>query len=296
MSTLMKRVFLCIIGLLAGLASWATVELIIIQQAKFPSYLLFSITLGVIVGIFMSGFFGTSEGIFLADGSKIIKGIITGIIVGTIGGTAGFLIGQAILFAAGNNLAHSVSDINKIALPLTRTIGWSILGIFIGITEGIRSFSFRKIKVGFLGGMLGGITGGLAVEYLPRILDNLLVARLVGFLSFGFFIGIFYGIIEKTFSLGILKLLNGKYKGKEFLINQKRIKIGSSSWSDIKLSDYEDIDPIHAEIFVKRKNVNIRNKSKESIIKVNDDITEQKELKFEDVIQIGSAKFIFKYS
>ncbi len=134
MSTLMKRVFLCIIGVLGGLASWTAVEFIIIYQSKFPSYLVFSITLGIIVGIFMSGFFGTSEGIFLADGNKIIKGIITGIIVGMMGGSTGFLIGQAVLFTAGNNLIHSISEINKIALPLTRTIGWTILGIFIGIT------------------------------------------------------------------------------------------------------------------------------------------------------------------
>lgn len=296
MSALMKRVFLCIIGLLAGLASWAVVEFIIIYQEKFPSYLILSITLGVIVGIFMSGFFGTNEGIFLSDGNKILRGIATGIIVGVIGGTSGFLIGQAVLFTVGNNLINSVNAINKIALPLTRTISWAILGIFIGITEGIRSFSFSKIKVGLLGGLLGGIIGGLAVEYLPRILNNLLMARLTGFLAFGFFIGLFYGMIEKTFSFGILRLLNGKYKGKEFLINQKRIRIGSSKWSDIKLSDYDDIDQIHAEIFVKRKNVNIKNKSKEAIIKVNDGITEQQELKIEDVIQIGSAKFIFKYS
>ncbi len=296
MSTLMKRVFLSIIGLLGGLASWAMVESIIIFQAKFPSYLIFSITLGVIVGIFMCGFFGSSEGIILADSGKILKGVITGAIVGVIGGAAGFLAGQAALFIVGDKLLHSVSSINKIAVPLTRAGGWAILGIFIGMTEGFRSLSFNKMKVGFLGGLIGGIIGGLAVEYLPLMINNLLIARLIGFLVFGLMIGFFYGIIESSFSFGVLRLLNGKYKGKEFLINQRKIRIGTSGWSDIRLSDYEDIESYHAEVIAKGINVSIKNKAKNGRIKVNDDAAEQKELQLDDVIQIGSAKFLFKYS
>ena len=121
MSTSVKRLFLCIIGILAGIASWAVIEIIIIFQVHFPSYLIFSITLGVCVGVFTSGFFGSSEGLFLAEKSKIIKGIITGAFVGMIGGIIGFLIGQASLFIIGERLIHSMKQFKMIGLPISRT-------------------------------------------------------------------------------------------------------------------------------------------------------------------------------
>ncbi|MCK4798424.1 MAG: FHA domain-containing protein [Spirochaetes bacterium] len=296
MSTLMKKIFLCIIGVLAALAAWSVVEIVMLFQEHFPSYLLFSIVLGIMFGIFMGGFFGTSEGIILADKSKRIKGIITGVIVGMIGGIIGFLIGQAALFIIGDQLIHSMKRFNTIGFPISRSIGWASLGIFIGIAEGIRAKSLNKIKVGIIGGLIGGALGGLALEYIRLILaDSIMIARLIGFLIFGFFIGLFYGLVEKRLSYGILRLLNGKFKGKEFLINQRKIKIGSSKKNDITLSDYEQIADFHAQIRTKKTNVIIKNLTTKVPVTVNDDIINEHKLKIEDVIKIGNAKFLFKY-
>jgi hypothetical protein len=296
MTVFIKRLFLCIIGLLGGLASWSVVESVIIFQPVFQSYLIFGSVLGMSVGLLMGGFFSSSEGIILSDRGKIWSGIVTGAISGIIGGAAGFLAGQAALFAAGNSIARSASEIDKWVLPLSRAGGWAILGIFIGLAEGIRAGSFNKIKVGFLGGLSGGIIGGLALEYLPRLIDNLPLARLTGFLVFGLMIGFFYSLLERSMSFGILRLLNGKFKGKEFLLNQRRVRIGSSGKAEISLQDYDNIAPVHAEVFSRGINVAIRNKSKESIIKVNDDVIDNQELKLDDVIQVGGAKFLFKYN
>ncbi len=296
MTVIVKRLFLCIIGLLGGFSSWSAVESVIIFQSFFPSYLVFGSVLGMIVGAFTGGFFGSSEGIFLSDWKKIWKGIFTGTITGIIGGAAGFIAGQAALFAAGNNIIRSASDIDNWALPLARACGWAILGVFIGLTEGIRAGSFNKLRVGFLGGLCGGIVGGLAVEYLPRVISNLPMSRLIGFLIFGLMIGFFYSLLEKSFSFGILRLLNGKFKGKEFLLNQRRIMIGSSGKCEISLIDYDNVEPLHAEVISRGINISIRKHAKESIMKVNDDMVENQKLMLDDVIQIGGAKFLFKYS
>lgn len=295
MSSFMKKVFLCLIGIIAGLAAWPFAETAMVYQAYFPSFLIFSIVVGLIFGLFMGGFFATSEGIILADKSKIFKGMLTGALVGLIGGIIGFLAGQFSLFIIGQMLIHSMRSFNKIGLPISRAVGWAVLGIFIGITEGVRSSSMKKISIGIIGGFLGGAFGGLASELIKQVIPNVLFARLIGLLIFGFFIGLFYGFVEKRLSYGVLRLLNGIYKGKEYLINQKKLKIGLSPKNDVTLSEYNDIHEYHAQVQVKHDDVYIKNMNKVIPVKVNDQSISEYLLKFGDVIKIGEAKFLYKY-
>ncbi len=130
MSSIMKKIFLCIIGIIAGVAAWPFSEVALLYQTYFPSYLIFSIFIGGIFGLFMGSFFSSTEGIFLAEKSKIFKGMVTGAIVGVLGGILGFLAGQAVLFILGEYLIHSSKNFNKIGLPLSRSVAWAILGIF----------------------------------------------------------------------------------------------------------------------------------------------------------------------
>jgi hypothetical protein len=219
---------------------------------------------------------------------------VAGSAAGIAGGAVGYLSGQAVLFAMGNSVMQSATEMSTKILPLARAIGWAVLGIFIGMAEGIRSLSFNKLKVGFLGGLIGGVIGGLSVEFLPIIFNNLLLARLTGFLIFGLMIGFFYSLLERSFSFGVLRLLNGTFKGKEFLLNRGRIRIGTSPRSDIRLTGYENVEPDHADIISRGINVSIRNKAKIGI-KVNDDTVDNRVLDLDDVVRIGNAKFIFKY-
>jgi hypothetical protein len=295
MSTLMKRLFLCIIGIIAGIASWPFAEASLVWQNSFPSYLAFSVFLGVIFGLFMGSFFAANEGIISSNRSKIFSGMLTGAVVGILGGITGFLTGQAVLFILGNYFLLSPSDFNNIGLPVSRAIGWAILGIFIGCTEGVRSRSMKKIIVGIIGGFIGGLLGGFILEYSKVYISNIILARFIGLTVFGFCIGLFYGFVEKSISKGVLRLLNGKFKGKEYLVNQNRMKIGSANRNDIVLNDYQNVENVHANLFVKNNEVFIKNISKDKPVRVNDDIVQEHMLKMEDVIKIGEAKFMYKY-
>ncbi len=133
MSILMRRIFLCAIGLLAGLAAWPVIETVLLFQKNFSSYLIFSVFLGAIYGLLMGSFFGTTEGIILSIKRRIWTGMITGFLVGIIGGVMGFLIGQSSLFIIGEFFIRSNYSFNNFGLPLSRALGWAFLGIFIGI-------------------------------------------------------------------------------------------------------------------------------------------------------------------
>ena len=296
MSSLKRRIFLCLIGCIAGLASWPAAETALLSQESFSSYLAFSIFLGGIFGLTIGGFFGSGDGIIMSHRRNLIIGIVQGVVIGAIGGMVGFLAGQGALFLMGEYLIHSMKSFNTVGLPLSRALGWAVLGVFIGMVDGIRSRSFIKIRVGIIGGISGGFLGGLALEYLRMLFPSMVFARLVGLIIFGFCIGLLYGFVEVRLSFGVLTLLNGRYKGKDFLIAQRKMKIGKLNKNDIILSDYRDIGDFHAEVRVKRDEVFIApTESGKSSVYVNDDKISDHMLKFEDVIKIGSAKLLYQY-
>ncbi|PKL35943.1 MAG: phosphopeptide-binding protein [Spirochaetae bacterium HGW-Spirochaetae-1] len=294
MSSIKRRIFLCLVGLLAGLAAWPAAETTLLFQADFPSYLVFSIFLGAVFGIFLGGFFGSGDGIIMSHRRSIITGVTRGMVIGALGGAAGFFIGQAALFITGEYLIHSMKKFNTVGMPISRAIGWAFLGLFIGMVDGVRSGSWNKIRIGMIGGISGGFAGGLALEYFRIAFPGTVFARLLGLLIFGLFIGLFYGFVEMRLSYGVLTLLNGRFKGREFLINQKKIRIGALEKNDIRLEGYHNISDNHALVSIKKDDVFIAKAGDGSIL-VNDDPVNEHMLKYEDVIKIGSAKLLYQY-
>lgn len=295
MSTLVRKLVFGLIGLLAGLAAWPIAEFILSAQSAFPSYLIFTITLGIIFGAIMGGFFGSIEGITLSVQSRILPGILTGVLVGAIGGAVGFLIGQGALFLVSDMFFHSNKTMQAYGIPISRTIGWGFLGLFIGTVEGVRARSWAKIKVGMTGGIIGGLLGGIAIHTMRFLVPSFSFSRLIGLLILGFLIGLFYGLFEKRFSQGILKLLNGRLKGKEYLLVQKRIHIGISDKADIQLEGYKNVADTHALLKTINGEVVISPVQSTDRVIVNELHVSKQALKFEDVVQIGAAKFLFFY-
>lgn len=293
MSTFTRKLLFCFIGMLAGLAVWPLAEIVLAYQSFFPSYLLFSISVGAVLGAIMGGFFGSVDAIALSIKPRFRSGVMTGFLVGLMGGAVGFLAGQGILFIMTQILFYSNTALESTGIPISRTVGWAVLGVFIGAIEGIRSRSMTKLQVGVLGGLLGGFLGGMVLEYLKLHMSAILFARLSGLLVLGLLIGLFYSLFEKKFSRGVLKLLNGKLKGKEYLLVQRSTKIGTSPRSDIYLNGYFNVNDRHAEIQAKRGKLFLKNRLANKSVKVNEDAVEEQILRFEDVVQIGSAKFLF---
>ena len=263
-------------------------------QAGFPSYLVFSVFLGTIFGVVIGAFFGSGDGIIMSHRRSIVTGVVQGMAIGAVGGAAGFFIGQAVLFLTGEYLIHSMRRFNTVGMPVSRAIGWAVLGLFAGMIDGARSRSWKKVRVGIIGGISGGFLGGLALEYFRIAFPGTVFARLLGLLVFGLFIGFCYGFVEVRLSYGVLTLLNGRFKGREFLINQKKLGIGALQKNDIMLEGYHDISESHALIRVKKDDVYISPVENGRVL-VNDDPVEEHLLKYEDVIKIGSAKLLYQY-
>jgi hypothetical protein len=295
MSTGWRRVILLCIGILGGVAAWPLSELIVAAQGSFPSYLLFVAALGAGVGLLMGAFFGSAAGIFARVGSRILAGMIVGAVVGLIGGALGLLIGQAALFLIGGLFLNAYRSFQTVGLPIARAIGWAFLGIFIGAAEGLRAASGKKIGIGIFGGLIGGLIGGAALEYSRLYLPASLPSRLIGLVILGLFIALFYGIIERSMAFGTLRVLNGRLKGKEFILNEGRIRIGRGRRNQITLEPYEKLADRQAQIRFRRGEALLTNLEPQNPVLVNDRPVKEHRLKYEDVLKIGSAKLFYSY-
>ena len=114
------------------------------------------------------------------------------------------------------------------------------------------------------------------------------------FAESGLLIGFFYGLVEKQLSFGVLRILNGAFRGKEVLVGQSRMTVGTGARCDINLSGYRDVAEVHADIAAKRGEVILRRRESGHPLVVNEEKVEQQVLKFEDAIRIGSAKLYFQ--
>ncbi len=283
----MRILFFGLTGLAAGTAVWPISEVVLFSQAQFPSLLAFNIVLGVSVGCMMGGVFGMSEGVLSSSGKKAVNGGLAGLAVGTAGGIAGFFIGQTALLYIGTRLFSSALSFQMYGFPLSRALGWALFGMCIGTAEGLRSRSFAKLRNGLAGGFVGGLLGGLLVEFIRVLTPARVYARLGGFALLGVCIGFFYGLVENRLAGALLRILNGRQRGSEVPLTQKRTTIGGSQESDITLHGYRDVTETHSGITRRKGTYTVTGAW------VNDEKVDEKELHDGDIIRIGDAQFQF---
>ena len=317
MTLFIRRIVLGVLGIAAGLVAWPFSEVMLSAQSGFPSLLAFTIVSGFGIGALFGAVFGSASGIFLGRMRRAAVGAAWGLLIGGAGGVAGFLFGQGVLLLIGERFVAAASDVHTAVLPLSRALGWAVLGAFVGAADGIRARSGLRVRAGAAGGVLGGLAGGLAIEYGRVLLPLEPYARLAAFVFLGLTIALFFALVERRLSYGVLRLLAGPFKGTEYIMNQRRITVGSGDECDIVLSDYRGIAGRHltvrergGELFllahapavrlndeevrpVDSGTTGERARSDDETQKDDRRITGAGPLKYEDVIAIGSAKLLF---
>jgi hypothetical protein len=284
-------IFMTLIGLLAGTASWAVIEILFYYGESIGSHILWNSLAGAAMGFLFGLFFGSAEGIMLSDLKRSIRGGLTGAVFGLVAGVVVVILAQGLLYGIGNAELFAASVSDSLLTPLSRALGWSLLGLVIGSIDGIRSNSSRRMGIGISGGFLGGLAGGLLLEFLTVYWANGFFARGIGLAVMGIGIGLFYTLFESYRSFGLLRVLTGALRGKDYVIVMKKTRIGLASKMNIPLSGYSAVLAEHAMLVAKSNTVFIQ--ESEGSVLVNDQPIIKHELKYEDVIQIGEAKLLY---
>lgn len=291
MTAFIKQILYGLVGILAGVVSWVIIETFIGVQSHMSMYVLVSIVEGIITGAVFGMFLGTVEGIAVSSRYKVIQGARMGVFIGALGGFFSFLLIQGLVFFVISSEFFTLEATSQRIIPVARLIGIAMLGGALGGIEGIRSKSGRKFSIGILGGILGGMLGGLAFFFL--LFKNTSLIRLLGFILIGGGIGFCYSILERKHAYGKVKVLNGVKKYKEYLLVKKVSSIGTSRDCDIVLDGYDGIGFHHGNIEWRNGDLYLVPIDDKGITIINDVPKTEQPLKYEDVIQLGSAKLFF---
>lgn len=295
MSARIRKLIYMLCGLFGGVAVWPVMELLIQLQGSFESYLSFSLFSGALFGVVLGITFGVVDGLISGSRYRVVTGSVFGALIGGLGGGLGFLMGQGVLFFLGESFFRSGTDFNLVGRPISRAVSWAILASFVGLAEGVRARSGLKAGMGVVGGVAGGLIGGAALEYANLVLPGQF-ARPLGLALLGLLIAAFYTLVEGALAYGRLRLLNGPYRGKEFVLNERTCFLGSDPRSDVYLPDYPAVLRAHARIKEERGELRLYPKD-EGSVEINDEavpLEGSRPLKYDDVIRLGEAKLFYQ--
>ncbi|MEN6404152.1 MAG: FHA domain-containing protein [Armatimonadia bacterium] len=282
-----------IAGAIGGLLAWAINEPMMgdggSSAGAFFHTMIFTAIAGSIIGLCLGAVPGASE---LNPRKALIGGGIS-FGIGLFGGAlAGVLAQGAYTLLGGRGDELSIMQI------FARTVGWSIAGMFIGLSQGAAGRSWKKVLNGMVGGAVGGFVGGVLFDLVGTVMafgggDTGLVSRLIGLTAIGAASGAAIGLIEELRKQAWIIITGGPLTGKQFILYNRVTSVGSSPKCDIALLKDPYIAPQHCLIEITGNAYMVRDLATQTGTAVNGRPIQRQALRNGDVIQIGQTALTY---
>lgn len=230
---------------------------------------------------------GIGEGVFYGSGTKaVIYALIgAGIALG-IGLVSGFIAQW--LYA---DLIQDTEDAMKLAF--IRGLGWSILGLGVGVAAGLIKPNGKRILFCSLGGFIGGFIGGFLFNYVCDWIPNDVVARGAAIAIMGLLIGLGVGLLEQVAKQAWLKVIRGAFEGKEYLVFDGVTSIGNNGSNTIVLFKDKLVGTHHCDIKLEGSTYVIYDCGTPMGTVVNGARISRKALRTGDTIAVGNSVLVF---
>ena len=238
-------------GALGGLVAWILSEPVFafaydpMRIRTIEQMLVFDAMWAVPIGLALGLVLGAAEGLSLRSLALTVRGALIGMFIGLVGGTIGVVIAELVFQQV------------QWCCFIGRGIGWSIFGLFLGTSEGIRRFSLLGARNAAIGGAIGGFIGGVLFDLvaIPFMIlsftsggrETGTFSRGIALIVLGACIGILIALVERALAEGALRVIAGRQEGREILLDKPRITFGHDERNDVYMSDM-GIAPRHAEI------------------------------------------------
>lgn len=222
-----------------------------------------------------------------------------GVLLACLGGALGMFLGDKVNYVLIFLLGRFLPE-----LPLSmlaRGLGWSLLGIAIGMSEGIAARSLGKFSYGTIGGLLGGFIGGVLFQlfyfFAARSLSTTYFWSALGLVILGACIGSLSALVQEVFKPASVKVMRGWQEGREYALDKPANLLGRDEHADIALFRDMKVEKRHA--YVKRiaggRYVLVNNGAPPEQTLVNDTpVRDTCELHDGDRIQLGNVLLRFQ--
>lgn len=177
-----------------------------------------AVAIGSIVGATIGIGINLVAGMANAQWKQLALRILPGLVCGGIGGAIAAPIGQV--------LVHLVDfcELPNVFGSASQVLGWIILGLGIGVVDGLYEQSKVKIRNGLIGGGLGGLVGGLLFVIISA--GATMSSRATGFVILGIAIGALIGLAQIVLREAWLTVVDGYRTGRQVILSQPITLLG----------------------------------------------------------------------
>jgi hypothetical protein len=191
----------------AAFAAWLIAETVILARLPAIEVLLTAGIVGAAIGCAVNIAAGLNNPSVPAIFSRALPGLAGGAIGGALGGLVG-------------DLAYGMG--------LPRGLGWMLMGIGIGILEGVQEQSLSKIRNGLIGGAAGGLLGGVLFDPIQKLAasGSGMSSRAIAFVVLGLAIGACIGLAQVVLKEAWLTVIDGYRPGRQLILSRPVTTLG----------------------------------------------------------------------
>lgn len=230
------------------------------------------------------GFFLNASGPF-CDGAwlKLARAATWGTLAGAAGGAAGLVLGEFVIGWFRGGL-------------IGRAVSWSVLGLGIGVSQGLADRSRARLTYGLLGGGIGGAVGGYLFEALRLALGNRYdLSQGLGIAILGAGLGLFLALVEQVFRRAWVQVVSGRQEGRSYLLPHAKSAVGLDERAEVGLFGDPLIARRHAEIERTGRGYVLHNFADSGRTRVNGAVLSGDQILSDgDRLQIGQTFLIFR--
>jgi hypothetical protein len=227
----------CLIGGWSAFIGWLFTEILF---HYWIDYTALAILMATLVSVLIGGGISLASGLTNPQFPHLLKRLLLGFAGGLLGGLLGSLLGACIF-----GVLQGVPVLGF----LSRILGWTLIGIGIGVTEGIFDRNMKKIRNGLIGGGIGGFLAGLF--FIPvSFVASPMSSRAVGFVLLGLCIGLAIGLAQVILKEAWLTVEDGFRPGRQMILGKDLVTMGTSEKASLIFIAYgaKGVEPIHLKI------------------------------------------------
>lgn len=304
MAILSKMYFNAVFGGLGGLLGWMLFGVLgdRVPSSDDLNAILGGALIGGSIGYFVVSVEAIRDQSLVRFARLASYGVLIAMVGGAIGMYAGDLINTALLaLTRAMGFTLDTGGIPYLILAmLGRGIGWSLLGVAIGASEGIAARSLGKFSYGTIGGLLGGFVGGCLFQVFYFIAQQTAATTYfwsaMGLVILGACIGSLSALVQTVFQPANVKVMRGWQEGREYALDKAANLLGRDEHADIAL--FRDMKVEKKHCWIKQiggKYYLVNNGAPAEQTLVNDTpVKDQRELNDGDRIQLGNVLLKFQ--
>jgi hypothetical protein len=274
-----KLLFYAAAGALGGFAAWGAAEPFLGIRSVYSRDLL----LGALVGAFIGAFLASIEALSVGQWRQAFRGIRSGGIISAIGGALGLTVGEIAFDLLGGFNG--------------RILGWSVLGVFVGLGVGWATGSAARRRNGAVGGLLGGALGGFFYQSLTATFPQEF-GRAIAIIVLGALIGFFIGLVGELLKRGWLMVVRSQSRnareGREYPLSKPVTIIGRAEESDIGLFGDKAVLGHHAIIRREGRNFIVSPTGGGQVYVNRQPVNGRYALRSGDRLEVGGTLFLFR--